>query len=128
MGSLGGIAFLRHLDPVPKLPILVSGVNGFGFEGNRLERRISGHRSWRKQVPAGIRAGSGGLTRNPAVAALAVSALHGRPGDAMGDLLADVFLPHVRFGKNGSRGLAAGCLLLPGFCCKSLFGVANENS
>jgi hypothetical protein len=38
MGSLGGIAFLRHLDRYPKLSILVPGVNGFGFEGNRLER------------------------------------------------------------------------------------------
>jgi hypothetical protein len=35
MGSFGGIAFLRHLDPVPKLPILVPQVNGFGIEGNR---------------------------------------------------------------------------------------------
>src|SRR6266478_5596791 len=48
-----------------------------------------------------------------------------------------------RWVKNGSRGLAAGCLLCPQertssgclgmsekcrYCCKSLFGVANENS
>jgi hypothetical protein len=38
MGSFGGIALLRHLDPAPKLPILPSGVNGFPPERNSRPR------------------------------------------------------------------------------------------